>query len=286
MELMEVALEQAEVENPIKATVESVLPGVQLQFTNLHKEVMGCKRVLDDLYDAPKVTTVLPITGTLDDCCVFFFLFIYSLYFFLEYFLAPQMQVIMSEYSVESAKSMKLALATQFASIAYGLVAEEGIMISPPATKKIAAAAAAVTPPEQQEEPQPLSQDDPPDFVVCPPMKTRVEPYSVTAIYYEYYGIQIYENEPIPGRFKAMEELYGTKWRRGDMAYQKAFSRMQQIVAAVELWAKEEEASIGEALTHFDVLFDGKKCKSVAKFVDILQNMGYLAKRQRKASSP
>jgi hypothetical protein len=63
------ALKVAEEENPIKATVESVLPGVHLQFSNLHREVVQVKELLGGLVDSPD----RGITGTLGlllrPCC-------------------------------------------------------------------------------------------------------------------------------------------------------------------------------------------------------------------------
>jgi Centromere DNA-binding protein complex CBF3 subunit, domain 2 len=60
---MEEELNGSEKESPMKATIESVLPGVQAQFTNLHRDLVEVRRVLDNIYDGPKDSG--GITGTL-----------------------------------------------------------------------------------------------------------------------------------------------------------------------------------------------------------------------------
>ena len=46
---MKVALQHGAENNPTKATVESVLPGVHQQFTNLHLEINRVRSGIDDL---------------------------------------------------------------------------------------------------------------------------------------------------------------------------------------------------------------------------------------------
>ena len=61
METMKAALRVSDAESPLQATVESVLPGVNQQFTNLHREVVQVKELLGGLVDSPD----RGITGTL-----------------------------------------------------------------------------------------------------------------------------------------------------------------------------------------------------------------------------
>ena len=68
MEDMRMALQEGEENNPRKATVESVLPGVLQAFTNLHHEIDRVRVGIDEL----KAAAHLGITGK-DPClCLFF----------------------------------------------------------------------------------------------------------------------------------------------------------------------------------------------------------------------
>jgi Centromere DNA-binding protein complex CBF3 subunit, domain 2 len=71
VEVMREALVTAEAENPIKATVESVLPGVQQQITNMHNDIIKVRRLMDEKRDQPAI--VAGITGT--SCCCLLLLY-------------------------------------------------------------------------------------------------------------------------------------------------------------------------------------------------------------------
>ena len=118
---------------------------------------------------------------------------------------------------------MTISLATQFANIAVGLVANS----TTPPPKKLPAAAS-VTPQDHPPPPTALVDDH---HLTRPTLHNRSTPVSVTAIWDEYHGLNAYKDQPIAGGFKVIEENFGTKWRRGNPSYQKAFSRFQQIVA-------------------------------------------------------
>jgi Transcriptional activator of glycolytic enzymes len=190
------------------------------------------------------------------------------------------MKALMVDYLKENNKHMTMALASQFANIAVGLVHTQGDSLTPPME--------AASPPEVQQPdlPRTTRTDLPPSTIefVCPTIATRLQPYSVTAIWDEYHGRHFYQDHPVCGGLKALEEKHGTKWRQGDKSYQKAFSRMQQIVRCVGNKAERDGTTIDEVLTEFDILFDGMRVKSVSKLIDLLTQDGHMTKRARKSS--
>ena len=60
MNAMDKALHEGEQQSPLKATVESVLPGVHQQFVNLHHEV---KRVQESLKEIKELRGGCSIDG-------------------------------------------------------------------------------------------------------------------------------------------------------------------------------------------------------------------------------
>ena len=113
------------------------------------------------------------------------------------------------------------------------------------------------------------------------PLKSRHEPRSATAVYEEYYGQGSFVGMPIEGGLKGLEDKYKTKWRQGDKAYQKAFSRIQQVFSCVDRRMKEESKEKEAVLLELDELFDAKKSRTLTKMVEELQKTGWLPKRGR-----
>ena len=65
---MKDALHFGNAESPMKATMESVLPGVQLQFTNIHRDVLHVRRALDMMSESSSSSNSSGITGTFGSC--------------------------------------------------------------------------------------------------------------------------------------------------------------------------------------------------------------------------
>lgn len=113
------------------------------------------------------------------------------------------------------------------------------------------------------------------------PLKSRHEPRSATAVYDEYYGQGSFVGMPIEGGLKGLDDKYKRKWRQGDQAYQKAFSRIQQVVSCVDRRMKEESKEKEDVLSELDELFVAKKSRTLVKMVGELQKTGWLPKRGR-----
>jgi hypothetical protein len=60
---MKKALVEAEENDPTKASVESVLPGVHQQFTNLHHEIKRMRLGMDEFMDEFKEAAKGNVTG-------------------------------------------------------------------------------------------------------------------------------------------------------------------------------------------------------------------------------
>jgi hypothetical protein len=217
VEEMKKALVEGEANSPIKATVESVLPGVHQQFTNIHNEIIKVKAGVDDV--------------------------------------GMQMRQLFQDFAVDQREGMRMTLARNFMNVAVGLVSPSVGAGSPQSPS--------VPPPSPPTPPTTTTTtttDD--DMKVRPELKNRRRPKSATAIFEEYYGLGEYEGQPIVGGLAAMDSKYHNKWRLGDAGYQKAYSRMQQIVKAVDTeinQGKTQEAVLAE----YDALFVGHEQKGL-----------------------
>jgi Transcriptional activator of glycolytic enzymes len=82
-------------------------------------------------------------------------------------------------------------------------------------------------------------------------------------VYDEYKGEGEFSGKPIIGGLKGLDEKYNTKWRSGDAAYQKAYSRIKQVVSCVETRMKEQNRMREEVLQELDELFAEKECRNL-----------------------
>jgi hypothetical protein len=214
VEEMKKALVEGETNSPMKATVESVLPGVHQQFSNLHTEIIKVKAGIDDV--------------------------------------GMQMRQLFNDFAVEHREGICTTLARNLMNVAVGLVSPSTVAASPHSPS--------VLPPLPPTPPTTNDVDD--DMKVRPELKNRSHPKSATAIFEEYYGLGEYQGEPIDGGLAAMDSKYQNKWRLGDAGYQKAYSRMQQIVKAVtiEMGKGRTQESV---LAEFDGLLAGNESKGL-----------------------
>jgi Transcriptional activator of glycolytic enzymes len=88
MKEMRTALVEGEENSPIKATVESVLPGVHQQFSNLHHEINRVRSGITDMSD--------------------------------------QIRQLFLDFSCEQRQEVRMTLARNFMNVAVGLVGEQG----------------------------------------------------------------------------------------------------------------------------------------------------------------
>ena len=73
---MKAVLTQGEENNPAKATVESVLPGVHQQFTNLYNEINRVRLAIAEL--KAEAAGAASIDGEKEGCCCVLFLLVFS----------------------------------------------------------------------------------------------------------------------------------------------------------------------------------------------------------------
>jgi hypothetical protein len=215
VEEMKKALVEGEANSPMKATVESVLPGVHQQFSNLHTEIIKVKAGIDDV--------------------------------------GIQMRQLFNEFAHEHREGIRITLARDLMNVAVGLVSPSTVAGSPQAPSVL---------PPLPPSPPTTTDDDDDDMKVRPELKNRRHPKSATAIFEEYYGLGEYKGEPIDGGLAAMDSKYQNKWRLGDAGYQKAYSRMQQIVKAVTIEI-EKGRTQESVLAEFDGLFAGNESKGL-----------------------
>ena len=89
-----------------------------------------------------------------------------------------------------------------------------------------------------------------------------------------------YDGVPIVGGLAEMDRRYKRKWRSGDIGYQRAFSRLQQICKAVEIEVGKGK-SLEAVLDDLDELFVEKECKGLEKMRELVS--GILPKKSRAA---
>ena len=152
----------------------------------------------------------------------------------------------------EFGSQQRLQLVNQFISVGVGLATTtEG-------RRKVASKAVATNPsPPSPSASVVATEEDEFHRVLRHPLKSRHEPRSATAVYDEYYGQGSFVGMPIEGGLKGLDDKYKRKWRQGDQAYQKAFSRIQQVVSCVDRRMKEESKEKEDVLSELDELFVG-----------------------------
>jgi hypothetical protein len=194
------------------------------------------------------------------------------------------MEEALDEFGVQQRMQQRMELASTFVNVGVGLASQPGNVPrarrpegSNPSSPAGPSESVIVPQPEQD------AQDEL-ERVFRHELKSRHEPRTATFVYNEYYGLGDFEGKPIEGGLKALEDKYKTKWRRGDTAYQKAFSRIQQVVSCVNHAIKDQSREKENVLQQFDTLFDKKECSTLPKMVEQLKASGWLAKRTRKAA--
>jgi hypothetical protein len=185
----------------------------------------------------------------------------------------------MEEVLDEFGSQQRMELASTFVNVGVGLASQPGNV---PRARRPEGSRA--SPSESVVVPQPeRDAQDELERVVRHELRSRHEPRTATFVYNEYYGDGDFKGKPIEGGLKALEDKYKTKWRRGDTAYQKAFSRIRQVVYAVDHAIKEQTRAKEDVLQQLDTLFEEKGCSTLPRMVEQLQASGWLPKRNRKA---
>lgn len=106
------------------------------------------------------------------------------------------------------------------------------------------------------------------------------KPRSVRQLYNEYFGLCEFVNVPVEAGLAGLERG-GKNWRKHfTPADAKFFSRMTQVVEAVDRHHEETGAEVTDVLDEFDEMFAGRK-KSLSSFIVYLQQEGFIPKRGR-----
>jgi hypothetical protein len=167
----------------------------------------------------------------------------------------PQMKECMNVLLEDFGSQQRMELANQFFNVGVGLATTRRPGRS--STSPMMAAAEVATNPSPPSPSASVVATEEDEFlkVLRHPLKSRHEPRSATAVYHEYYGEGDFTGRPIDGGLKALEDKYKSKWRTGDHAYQRAFSRIQQVVSSVDRRMKEQSMDKDAVLEELDQLF-------------------------------
>ena len=188
------------------------------------------------------------------------------------------MRELLAEASTSQVSAMKLSIGRQLVTAGLGLAAETTeeahIMTNsnPPRTQN-----KTTNPNPPVESPHREEVED--GMVLRPNISNRYNPRSFRSVYEEFHGIGEYDGVPIVGGLAEMDRRYKRKWRSGDIGYQRAFSRLQQICKAVEIEVGKGK-SLEAVLDDLDELFVEKECKGLEKMRELVS--GILPKKNRK----
>ena len=111
-------------------------------------------------------------------------------------------------------------------------------------------------------------------------IQTR-KPRTVREIYTEYYGLDDFKSLPVEGGIDSLEKMFKAKWRKSfTSADQKHFSRMQQLVVAID--RKIEDGRTKEELfREIDKRFEDVKW-SFSGLITALQEDGFIERKGRR----
>lgn len=124
------------------------------------------------------------------------------------------------------------------------------------------------------------------DWLSAYSVQTR-KPVCVTEIYQEWKGIGRFEGVPIAGGLEAVEATTKKKWRKDfKSADQKHFSRVVQLMGAIEREEAKEGVTLAAVLEAMDERFVSQK-RSLSGLIVELQKTGLVPKStRRKATVP
>jgi len=114
-------------------------------------------------------------------------------------------------------------------------------------------------------------------------IQTRL-PTSVQAVWDEWFGLNSYANQPIPGGIHECEKRFGTKWRSftPSSAEGKFLSRMKTFVGAVETAATQDGRSVPATLDEFDRVFSMETDSSFSGLLNNLLEKGYWQRGKKR----
>lgn len=125
------------------------------------------------------------------------------------------------------------------------------------------------------------------DAELSPPPFHRLYPThnSLLSIWNEWYGNEEFNNRPVVGGLKRLEQSFGSKWRSHfSQGERTAFSRMKSIILGIENYAVSKGMSSGMSIAELDEIFQARDgCKSqLAQMVKWFQDGEYIQKKQAR----
>ena len=198
-------------------------------------------------------------------------------------FLCSDIKELLDNYIREQTQSLSLILASQFATAAVGLATQHLRHFPPSPPVQRPPSPSAIDPPRAAPEEMEERVDD--TMPIRPALNNRRSLKNVSSIYDEYYGLGDYQGDPVEGGLKGLEDKYGTEWRQGDPSYQKAFSRIQQIIKIVEL-EMEKGRSKEEVLSELDGVCMNRKGQGLQSIWTALDSYWPQKQKRQKRVGP
>jgi hypothetical protein len=106
---------------------------------------------------------------------------------------------------------------------------------------------------------------------------------SIHTIYYEWYGLETYQNTPVEGGIAMLETKYKTKWRQHFSPAEKTyFSRLQKVVRAIDEMVKRNNIAPSKVLDDWSSLYEVEAKSSVTKMALLVQSMGMIVTKKAR----
>ena len=106
---------------------------------------------------------------------------------------------------------------------------------------------------------------------------------SVSEIYDEWWGIGVYENQPVRGGFEALEKQFKSRWRRHfDGGQVKHISRIKIVLQGLSLLAEMEGYTKEMAMNELDAVYCGECKKYITRLETYIKTKGWYQKKKRR----
>jgi hypothetical protein len=109
---------------------------------------------------------------------------------------------------------------------------------------------------------------------------------SLYTIYYEWYGLESYENFPVVGGIAFLEKTYKTKWRgHFSPAEKQYFLRLHKVIKGIKEQSRRGAKEPIEIVEEWEGLYQNEAKSSVTKMSQIIQEMGLVVTRKARGKS-
>ncbi|KAG7362206.1 glycolytic enzyme transcriptional activator [Nitzschia inconspicua] len=107
---------------------------------------------------------------------------------------------------------------------------------------------------------------------------------SVMDLYNEWYGLERFQDVPVPGGIQAMDNAYKTEWRRSwSQAEQKYYSRVKSVITAMNKQIHENGRTLSEVSEEFEEAFTKHCKKKITNLVNWIDSNEYRRPKKRQA---